>query len=175
MYQKAIGELIMSITTSPALITAGMLITYVVVGTFLDPIPGIPDLHTDLPAHCQTDRHRHCTLCSHHGVWIGSGLSYPSSRLMPFMSVQRSGLPVDKFAKDLVPFADQHHSCTVFDCLFPAAGYVPAIVVHEITGAGERATNLVRAVYISKQGKDEWRCQKSKRNCVGLPRSLVCD
>ena len=38
---EAIGEFIMSITTSPALITAGMLITYVVVGTFLDPIPGI--------------------------------------------------------------------------------------------------------------------------------------
>ena len=79
---EAIGEFIMSITTSPALITAGMLITYVVVGTFLDPIPGILIF---TPIFLPIARQIASTLYTLQSPWCLDWLwlSYPSSRLLP--------------------------------------------------------------------------------------------
>ena len=101
---EAIGEFILSVTTSPALITAGMLVTYVFVGTFLDPIPGIlifTPIFLPIAKQIGIDN-VHFAVTMVFGFALG--LATPPVGSCLYVGSAISGLPVDKFAKDLVPF-----------------------------------------------------------------------
>ena len=119
---EAIGELIMSVTTSPALITAGMLITYVVVGTFLDPIPGIlifTPIFLPIARQIGIDT-VHFAVTMVFGLALG--LATPPVGSCLYVGSAISGLPVDKFAKDLVPFV-----ISIIVVLFLIAYFPPLI------------------------------------------------
>ena len=64
----AVGNWITSVTTNPVLITLGMLATFLIIGTFLDPPAGHPDLYPHIPADCHPDRHGKGPLYDNHGV-----------------------------------------------------------------------------------------------------------
>ncbi|WP_319560223.1 TRAP transporter large permease [Marispirochaeta sp.] len=101
---SAIGTWITSVTTNPILITAGMLVTFLVIGTFLDPLPAIL-IFTPifLPIAQQIGMGKvHFTITMVFGFVIG--LITPPVGSCLYVGAAISGLRVEQFIKDLVPF-----------------------------------------------------------------------
>lgn len=118
----AVGAWITSITDSKALIIAGMLVTYVVVGTFLDPLPAILIFTPIFQPLAETlgISNTHFAVTMVFGLAIG--LATPPVGSCLFIGSAISGLSVEKFAKDLIPFI------LVMVCVLALIAYVPWIV-----------------------------------------------
>lgn len=100
----AIGAWILSITTNPILITLGMLGTMLVIGTFLDPLPAIL-IFTPifLPIAESIGMGKlHFTVTMVFGFVIG--LITPPVGSCLYVGAAISGLRVEEFVKDLIPF-----------------------------------------------------------------------
>lgn len=100
----AIAAFITSITTNGTLITLGMLATYLVIGTFLDPLPAIL-IFTPifLPlAESLGISPIHFAVVMVFGLAIG--LATPPVGSCLFVGAAISGIGVEKFTKDLIPF-----------------------------------------------------------------------
>jgi len=100
----AVGEWITSITTSTILITAGMLLTYIVIGTFMDPIPAIlifSPIFQPLAESIGVSS-VHFTVTMVFGLAIG--LATPPVGSCLFIGSAISGLGVEEFTRELIPF-----------------------------------------------------------------------
>jgi tripartite ATP-independent transporter DctM subunit len=100
----AIAAFITSITTNGTLITLGMLVTYLIIGTFLDPLPAIL-IFTPifLPlAESLGISPIHFAVVMVFGLAIG--LATPPVGSCLFVGAAISGIGVEKFTKDLIPF-----------------------------------------------------------------------
>ena len=101
---EAVGSFITSITTNGILITAGMLITYLIVGCFLDPVPAIliftPIFHP--LAQSLGISTVHFAVVMVFGFAIG--LATPPVGSCLYVGAAIAGIGVDKFARDLIPF-----------------------------------------------------------------------
>ena len=100
----AIGSFILSITTNPVLITLGMIATMLVIGTFLDPLPAIL-IFTPifLPIAESIGMGKlHFTVTMVFGFVIG--LITPPVGSCLYVGAAISGMRVEQFVKDLVPF-----------------------------------------------------------------------
>jgi tripartite ATP-independent transporter DctM subunit len=100
----AVGHWITSVTSSPVLITLGMLATFLIIGTFLDPLPAIL-IFTPifLPIATQIGMGKtHFTITMVFGFVIG--LITPPVGSCLYVGAAISGLRVEQFVKDLVPF-----------------------------------------------------------------------
>lgn len=100
----AIAGWITALTDSKAVIIGLMLLSYVVVGTFLDPLPAIliftPIFQPLAQSLGISDVHFAVTMV----FGLAIGLATPPVGSCLFIGSAISGLSVDKFAKDLVPF-----------------------------------------------------------------------
>jgi len=100
----AIAAFITSITTNGTLITLGMLLTYLVIGTFLDPLPAIlifTPIFQPL-AESLGISPIHFAVVMVFGLAIG--LATPPVGSCLFVGAAISGIGVEKFTKDLIPF-----------------------------------------------------------------------
>jgi len=126
---EAVGAGITSITTNPVLITAGMLLTYIIVGTFLDPIPAILIFTPIFQPLAESIGigNVHFTVTMVFGLAIG--LATPPVGSCLFVGSAISGIGVEEFTKDLLPFV-----ASMIVVLFLIA-YVPWLVtfIPEIT------------------------------------------
>ena len=118
----AVGEWITSITDSTVLITAGMLVTYVIVGTFLDPLPAIliftPIFQPLAESIGISNTHFAVTMV----FGLAIGLATPPVGSCLFIGSAISGLSVEQFTKDLIPFI------VVMIGVLIAIAYVPWLV-----------------------------------------------
>lgn len=100
----AIGAWILSVTTNSVIITFGMLITMLIVGTFMDPLPAIL-IFTPifLPIAESIGMGKlHFTIVMIFGFVIG--LITPPVGSVLYVGAAISGLKVEEFVKDLIPF-----------------------------------------------------------------------
>ncbi len=100
----SVGNWITSVTTNPVLITIGMLITFLLIGTFLDPLPAIL-IFTPIfmPIATQIGMGKvHFTITMVFGFVIG--LITPPVGSCLYVGAAISGLRVEQFLKDLIPF-----------------------------------------------------------------------
>jgi tripartite ATP-independent transporter DctM subunit len=100
----AIGAWILSVTTSSVIITIGMLITMLIVGTFMDPLTAIL-IFTPifLPIAESIGMGKlHFTIVMIFGFVIG--LITPPVGSVLYVGAAISGLKVEEFVKDLIPF-----------------------------------------------------------------------
>jgi tripartite ATP-independent transporter DctM subunit len=100
----AIAAFITSITTNGTLITIGMLLTYVIIGTFLDPLPAIlifSPIFQPLAESLGIST-VHFAVVMVFGLAIG--LATPPVGSCLFVGAAISGIGVEKFTKDLIPF-----------------------------------------------------------------------
>ncbi|MDR1933370.1 MAG: TRAP transporter large permease [Spirochaetales bacterium] len=100
----AIGAWILSVTTNSVIITIGMLITMLIVGTFMDPLPAIL-IFTPifLPIAESIGMGKlHFTITMIFGFVIG--LITPPVGSVLYVGSAISGMKVEEFVKDLIPF-----------------------------------------------------------------------
>jgi tripartite ATP-independent transporter DctM subunit len=100
----AVGNWITSVTTNPTLIILGMLATFLLIGTFLDPLPAIL-IFTPifLPIATQIGMGKvHFTITMVFGFVIG--LITPPVGSCLYVGAAISGLRVEQFVRDLLPF-----------------------------------------------------------------------
>jgi tripartite ATP-independent transporter DctM subunit len=100
----SIGAWILSVTQNPAIITIGMLITMLIVGTFMDPLPAIL-IFTPifLPIAESIGMGKlHFTIVMVFGFVIG--LITPPVGSVLYVGAAISGMKVEEFTRDLVPF-----------------------------------------------------------------------
>ena len=118
----AVGGFITSITTNPVLITAGMLVTYLIVGCFMDPIPAILIFSPIFQPLAESIGIStvHFAVVMVFGLTIG--LATPPVGSCLYVGAAISGLRIDEFARDLIPYI---LAMTVI--LFVIA-YVPSLV-----------------------------------------------
>lgn len=118
----AVGAWITSLTDSTVLITAGMLVTYVIVGTFLDPLPAIliftPIFQPLAESIGISNTHFAVTMV----FGLAIGLATPPVGSCLFIGSAISGLSVEQFTKDLIPFI------VVMIGVLIAIAYVPWLV-----------------------------------------------
>ncbi len=101
---SAVGAWITSVTTSPVLITLGMLVTFLLIGTFLDPLPAIlifTPIFMPIAESIGMGR-VHFTVTMVFGFVIG--LITPPVGSCLYVGAAISGLRVEQFLKDLIPF-----------------------------------------------------------------------
>ena len=118
----AVGEWITSVTDSKTMIIAGMLVTYVIVGTFLDPLPAIlifTPIFQPLAEQLGISN-THFAVTMVFGLAIG--LATPPVGSCLFIGSAISGLSVEAFAKDLIPFI------AVMICVLGVIAYIPWVV-----------------------------------------------
>jgi len=116
---SAVGNWITSVTTNPVLITLGMLVTFLIIGTFLDPLPAIL-IFTPifLPIATQIGMGKvHFTITMVFGFVIG--LITPPVGSCLYVGAAISGLRVEQFIKDLVPFIIAISLVMVLIAFFP--------------------------------------------------------
>lgn len=101
---NAIAAFITSITTNGALITLGMLATYLIVGTFLDPLPAILIFAPIFQPVAESlgISTVHFAVVMVFGLAIG--LATPPVGSCLYVGAAISGIGVEKFTKDLIPF-----------------------------------------------------------------------
>lgn len=118
----AVGAWITSVTHNGVLITAGMLVTYLIVGTFLDPLPAILIFNPIFQplAHSIGISNLHYAVTMVFGLALG--LATPPVGSCLFVGSAISGLGVEQFAKQLIPFV-----AAMVGVLFLIA-YVPWLV-----------------------------------------------
>lgn len=119
----AVGSWITSITTNSYIINAWMLVVYLILGTFLDPLPAIL-IFTPifLPLAEQIGMApAHFAVVMVFGLAIG--LATPPVGSCLFVGSAISGLAIEQFAKDLLPFI-----AAMVVVLFLLA-YIPALVL----------------------------------------------
>jgi tripartite ATP-independent transporter DctM subunit len=126
----AVGAWITSITTNAVMINAGMLVTYVVVGTFLDPIPAIlifTPIFQPL-AESVGISSVHFTVTMVFGLAIG--LATPPVGSCLFIGSAISGIGVEKFTKELIPFVASMIVILVLIAYVPwLVTYIPEITL----------------------------------------------
>jgi tripartite ATP-independent transporter DctM subunit len=118
----AIGAWILSVTQNPIIITVGMLITMLIVGTFMDPLPAIL-IFTPifLPIAESIGMGKlHFTIVMIFGFVIG--LITPPVGSVLYVGSAISGMKVETFVKDLVPFI------TAITVILFLLAFVPALV-----------------------------------------------
>lgn len=119
---EAVGGFIQSLTTSPILITAGMLVTYLIIGCFMDPIPAIlifSPIFQPIAAGIGISP-EHFAVVMVFGLTIG--LATPPVGSCLYVGAALSGLGIDEFTRDMIPYI---LAMTVI--LFVIA-YAPALV-----------------------------------------------
>jgi tripartite ATP-independent transporter DctM subunit len=100
----AIAAFITSITTNGTLIILGMLVTYLIIGTFLDPLPAIlifSPIFQPLAESLGVSP-VHFAVVMVFGLAIG--LATPPVGSCLYVGAAISGIGVEKFTKDLIPF-----------------------------------------------------------------------
>jgi tripartite ATP-independent transporter DctM subunit len=125
----AVGHWITSVTSNPVLITLGMLATFLIIGTFLDPLPAIL-IFTPifLPIATQIGMGKtHFTITMVFGFVIG--LITPPVGSCLYVGAAISGLRVEQFVKDLVPFIIAISLVLVLIAFFPPiVEFVPGLM-----------------------------------------------
>ena len=98
------GKFITSITTNPVLITAGMLVTYLIVGCFMDPIPAILIFSPIFQPLAESIgiSPEHFAVVMVFGLAIG--LATPPVGSCLYVGAAISGLGIDEFTKDMIPY-----------------------------------------------------------------------
>jgi len=127
----AVGEWITSITTNPNLIILGMLITYLVIGTFLDPLPAILIFYPIfLPIAESIGMGKiHFNLVMVFGFTIG--LITPPVGSCLYVGAAVSGLRIEEFMKDLIPFIIAISLVLVLIAFVPPlVEFVPNLLFH---------------------------------------------
>lgn len=101
---EAIGQFITSITTNSILITSGMLITYLIIGTFLDPIPAMLIFTPIFQPLAESIGMStvHFAVVMVFGMAIG--LATPPVGSCLYVGAAIAGIGVEKFTRDLIPF-----------------------------------------------------------------------
>ncbi|GAB5378250.1 MAG: TRAP transporter large permease subunit [Acuticoccus sp.] len=101
---EAVAGAITAITSEPAGIIAMMLVCYLIVGTFLDPLPAIlifaPIFQPIAKTIGMSDLHFTVTMV----MGLSIGLATPPVGSCLFVGSAISGLSVEKFTRDLLPF-----------------------------------------------------------------------
>lgn len=120
---EAVGKFITSITTNPVLITAGMLVTYLIVGCFMDPIPAILIFSPIFQPLAESIgiSPEHFAVVMVFGLAIG--LATPPVGSCLYVGAAISGLGIDEFTKDMIPYI-----VAMTTILFVIA-YVPSFVL----------------------------------------------
>jgi tripartite ATP-independent transporter DctM subunit len=120
---EAVGNFITSITTNPVLITAGMLVTYLIVGCFMDPIPAILIFSPIFQPLAESIgiSPEHFAVVMVFGLAIG--LATPPVGSCLYVGAAISGLRIDEFTKDMIPYI-----LAMSTILFVIA-YVPGLVL----------------------------------------------
>ncbi|ORC36886.1 hypothetical protein B4O97_04480 [Marispirochaeta aestuarii] len=125
----AVGNWITSVTTNPILITLGMLATFLIIGTFLDPLPAIL-IFTPifLPIATQIGMGKvHFTITMVFGFVIG--LITPPVGSCLYVGAAISGLRVEQFLRDLIPFIIAISLVLVLIAFFPpVVEFVPNLL-----------------------------------------------
>ena len=125
----AVGNWITSVTTNPVLITLGMLATFLIIGTFLDPLPAIL-IFTPifLPIATQIGMGKvHFTITMVFGFVIG--LITPPVGSCLYVGAAISGLRVEQFLRDLIPFIIAISLVLVLIAFFPpVVEFVPNLL-----------------------------------------------
>lgn len=100
----AVGQWITSITTNPILIILSMLMVYLIVGTFLDPLPAILIFYPIFQPIGESIgmSKLHFTVTMVFGFVIG--LITPPVGSCLYVGAAISGLRIEEFLKDLIPF-----------------------------------------------------------------------
>ncbi len=120
----AVGNFIVSLTTNPLLIIFGFLITYIIVGTFLDPLPAILIF---TPIFLPLARSIGMSVIHFAVVMVfgfAIGLITPPVGSCLYVGAAISGLKIEEFAKDLIPFI-----ISIVFVLFLIA-YIPPLVTY---------------------------------------------
>ncbi len=100
----AVGHFITSITTNSVLITAGMLVTYLIVGCFMDPIPAILIFSPIFQPLAESIGISpvHFAVVMVFGLTIG--LATPPVGSCLYVGAAISGLRIDEFTMDMIPY-----------------------------------------------------------------------
>ena len=121
---NAVGRFIISITTNPLLIIFGFLVTYLIVGCFLDPLPAILIF---TPIFLPLARSIGMSVIHFAVVMVfglAIGLITPPVGSCLYVGAAISGLKIEDFAKDLIPFI-----LAITMVLFLIA-YIPSLVTY---------------------------------------------
>ncbi|MFI5339588.1 MAG: TRAP transporter large permease [Candidatus Methylomirabilales bacterium] len=119
----AVGKFITSITTNSVLIVAGMLVTYLIVGCFMDPIPAILIFSPIFQPLAESVgiSPEHFAVVMVFGLAIG--LATPPVGSCLYVGAAISGLRIDEFTLDMIPYI---LAMTII--LFVIA-YIPSLVL----------------------------------------------
>jgi TRAP-type transport system large permease protein len=128
----AIAAFITSITTNGTLITIGMLLTYVIIGTFLDPLPAILIFSPIFQPLAESlgISPVHFAVVMVFGLAIG--LATPPVGSCLFVGAAISGIGVEKFTRDLIPFILAMILVLILIAFVPAlVTFVPEVVLRK--------------------------------------------
>jgi len=120
---EAVGRFISSITTNAVLIVAGMLVTYLIVGCFMDPIPAILIFSPIFQPLAESVgmSPEHFAVVMVFGMTIG--LATPPVGSCLYVGAAISGLRIDEFTLDMIPYI------VAMTIILFVIAYIPSLVL----------------------------------------------